>query len=91
MKSSDLVEFEIETQINSLIKKGIKPEFLLLGDLSYIALVNNCRHKMINIPNHGYILKKYKELDVVVNPEWSQAGEYKKENEFVRVVGSSKI
>lgn len=88
MKSKEKIEFEIERQIKALLSKGVKPEFILIGSLSYYSLVNNYPQKLVKVSNEGMVLKEFNGLEVILNPNWSKHGLIVAENDFVKVVGS---
>jgi hypothetical protein len=87
MKNFEQIDLEIETQLLSLRSKGIEPMVLVMGDLSYTTLKLSCQEMQVWVTNSGFVLKKYKGLRVIQDPEFGGPGIYRKENESVEVLG----
>lgn len=87
MKNFEQIDQEIEQQLKQLKSKGIEPLVLVLGDLSYATLKGGAKELQIHISNEGFVLRKYKGLRVIQDPEFGGPGVYKKEHESVEVLG----
>jgi hypothetical protein len=87
MKKFEQIDQEIEQQLKQLRSKGIEPLVLVLGHLSYSTLKDGAKELQIHISNEGFVLRKYKGLRVMQDPEFGGPGVYKKENESVEVLG----
>ncbi len=87
MKNFEQIDQEIEQQLKQLRSKGIEPLVLVLGDLSYTTLKGGAKEMQIHICNEGFVLRKYKGLRVMQDPDFCSPGVYKKEHESVEVLG----
>jgi F0F1-type ATP synthase gamma subunit len=87
MKSAKNIDAEIEKQIKALKKKKIKPEILLLGQMTYYTLKVNNKELIEAVPNSSGVLRTYKELLVLQKPLHEHGGVFKAEHETVEVFG----
>ena len=87
MKNLKAIDDEISKQLKSLKKKKIKPEILLLGQMTYYTLKVNNNELIEEVPNGGSVLKNYRDLIVIQKPLHEAGGVFKIEHETVEVFG----
>ena len=84
----ELVE-EINRQKSELEQRGITPEIILCGGLTYFTLKSgSAKENLEFVKDEGYKLIEFEGLKVVPDPNRTGGGIFLIENEIVRVLGA---
>jgi hypothetical protein len=87
MRIKEILE-EIERQKTELSSKGIKPELLLLGDMSYYMLKMYEESELKHFDNSGSYLTEFSGLNVIKKPNLKQGSCIDRfEDFFIKVYG----